>query len=219
MGKMFDENPVSTSSNLITSLLIKNASIADLSNLNTLGIGDPIEIKSKEATHQLDMQQFQQTVRRDKEGRYFVKLPWLEKQEILKENKLVAERRCTTTEKLIKEGRYVDYDAVSQEWLAENIIKEVSPSEENKIPCHYLPHRGVFKKNSTTNVRSVFDNSCRSGHSPSLKDVLEKEPNLLEKILPLLLRFRERLIGIISGIIKALQISIPEENQDCLGFL
>ncbi|XP_035221959.1 uncharacterized protein LOC118194854 [Stegodyphus dumicola] len=167
MGKMFDKNPVNTSANLITSLLIKNASIADLWNLDNLGIKDPVEIKSKEETHQLVMQQFQRTVRRDKEGCYIVKLLWLE-QEILKENKLVAERRCASTaEKLTKEGKYADYEAVFQECLAENITEEVPPEEEN-IPCHYLPHRGVLKKNSTTSVRPVFDASCSSGHSASL---------------------------------------------------
>ncbi|KFM69360.1 hypothetical protein X975_25441, partial [Stegodyphus mimosarum] len=95
-------------------------------------------------------------MRRDKEGWYIVKLPWLEEQGILKENKLVAEcRYASNAEKHIKEGRYADYDAVSHEWLADNITEEV-PSEEEKIPCHYLPHPGVFKKNSTISIRSVF---------------------------------------------------------------
>ncbi|XP_054713054.1 uncharacterized protein LOC129222564 [Uloborus diversus] len=166
------------------------------------------------------MKHFVETVKKDSKGRYVVRLPWLENKEVLAENKEIAEKRCLiTTQKLIKEGRFADYDNVFKEWLNENIIEEV-PTDELKNDAHYLPHRGVFKKDSTTNVRPVFDASCKSKNSFSLNQCLEKGPNLIEEVPPLLMRFRKREIGVVSDIRKAfLQISVAEEDQDYLRFL
>ncbi|XP_035217893.1 uncharacterized protein LOC118191201 [Stegodyphus dumicola] len=201
MGNMSEERFDETSSHLVTSLLIKNSSVADLWKLDIIG-------------------HFRKTVQRDENGRYIVKLPWLETYETLSENKDIAEKRCiTTTQKRLKEGKYNDYEAVFKEWLQETIIEEVPDSELGNL-CHYLPHRGIFKGNSTTKVRPVFDASCRSKNTLSLNDYLETGPNLIEKIPPLLMRFRQKEIGVVSDIKKAfLQISVAKEDQDFLRFI
>ncbi|XP_035204692.1 uncharacterized protein LOC118179635 [Stegodyphus dumicola] len=117
-----------------------------------------------------------------------------------------------------KKGKYDDYEAVFKEWLQETII-EVLDSELGN-PCHYLPHRGMFKGNSTTKVRPVFDASCRSKNSLSLNDCLETVPNLIENIPPLLMRFRQKEIGVVLDIKKPfLQISVAKEDQDFLRFI
>ncbi|XP_035216781.1 uncharacterized protein LOC118190213 [Stegodyphus dumicola] len=189
--------------------------------MDTIGIKDPTETRTKEETEQSILQHFRKTVQRDENGRYIVKLPWLETYETLSENKDIAEKRCiTTTQKLLKEGKYDDYEAVFNEWLQETIIEEV-PDSELGNPCHYLTHRGIFKGNSTMKVRPVFDASCRRKNSLSLKDCLETGPNLIEKIPPLLMRFRQKEIGVVSDIKKPpfLQISVAKEDQDFLRFI
>jgi len=96
----------------------------------------------------------------------------------------------------------------------------VSDDEETKR-CRYLPHRAVFKPESqTTLVKPVFDASCKTGRAPSLNEVLEKGPNMLELLSTILLRFRENKIGVIADIRKDFQIiEVNESDRDFLRFL
>ncbi|GFV62815.1 integrase catalytic domain-containing protein [Trichonephila clavipes] len=76
------------------------------------------------------------------------------------------------------EGRYMvgklsDYEEVFNEWENEDIIEKVESHQEIDEE-HYLPHRPVFKENSTTKVRPVFDGSAKEKNSPSINDCLEK---------------------------------------------
>jgi len=164
---------------------------------------------------------FQQTVTRSEEGRYSVCLPWAVTDPQIPSNREVAERRLVSmTAKLQSRGQYEEYQKVFDDWLAEDITEAVENDEKNKR-CHYLPHRAVFKPDSqTTPVRPVFDASCKAGRSPSLNEMLEKGPNLVELLPAVLLRFRENRIGVIADIRKAFQmIEVREADRDFLRFL
>ncbi|GFV91722.1 hypothetical protein TNCV_4762871 [Trichonephila clavipes] len=45
---------------------------------------------------------FVKTVDRDEEGRYIVKLPWIEAKEIVQDNRSVAEQHCIRTSQKLK---------------------------------------------------------------------------------------------------------------------
>ena len=100
------------------------------------------------------------------------------------------------------------------DWLDEVIIEVVDVAEKRN--SYDLPHRAVFKPDSqTTPVRPVFDASCKTGRSPSLNETLEKSPILIELIPTILLRFRQKRIGVISDIRKAFQmIEIIEKDRE-----
>jgi hypothetical protein len=102
-----------------------------------------------------------------------------------------AERKqcVTTTIRLLAEGRYNDYEAVFDEWVKDQVM-EILPEEELKILAYYLPHQGVFKKN-TTKIRLVFDASCRGKDAPFLNGCLEKGPNLIQHIHPVIMQFQK----------------------------
>ena len=69
-------------------------------------------------------------------------------------------------------------------------------------------------------MRPVFDASAREVGSPSLNDCLEEWPNLNELIPAVLLRFRERRMGVSADIKKAFsQISVNPVEGDYLRFL
>lgn len=152
--------------------------------------------------------------------RYEVHLTWISDQILLNSNKDVCKERLkSNTKKLLQKNQFEDYEAVLHQWIEDEVIEEV-PFNEIEKKSHYLPHRGVFKESSTTKVRPVFDASCRGKNSLSLNDCLEKGPNLLEEIPPILLRFRKEKIGVVSDIKKAfLQISIFKPDQEFLRFL
>ncbi|UYV65055.1 hypothetical protein LAZ67_3002993 [Cordylochernes scorpioides] len=114
----------------------------------------------------------------------------------------------------------IEYSTILQEWEREGLIERIEENRPQK-KGHYLPHRPVFKAESrTTPLRPVFDASCRSYNGLSLNDYLEKGPNLLEKIPEILIRFREKVIGVLADIRKAFQmITVQLQDQDFLRFL
>ncbi|XP_035206922.1 uncharacterized protein LOC118181829 [Stegodyphus dumicola] len=154
--------------------------------------------------------------------RYEVQLPWVTEKDCLSQNFDIARQRLnSTTHRLIQKGKFEDYENVFTDWLNEGIIEEV-PEHEMNNQCHYLPHKGVFKepRTSTTKLRPVFDASCKDKNSRSLNDCLEKGPNLMEQIIPRILRFRKNRIGVTSDIRKAfLQMSVNKSDRDFLRFL
>jgi len=97
-------------------------------------------------------------------------------------------------------------------------VEEVLENEERH--GEYSPHRGVFKDNSTTNMRPVFDASCKLMVGLSLNDCLSEGINMHELIPQIMLRFPLRRLGVISNIKQGfLQITVDKQDQDFLQFL
>ncbi|XP_074035654.1 uncharacterized protein [Leptinotarsa decemlineata] len=196
-------------------------SIADLWELDVLGIKEPANTTPKEIIDFKTEKYFKETVLQTDDGRYQVNLPWKEGHPKLSNNKEIAEARLlSTTKKLISLGKFEDYSKVFAEWESLGIIEEVRGDSIN-MPSHYLPHRAVIKENSiTTKIRPVFDASTKDNNGNSLNTCLEKGPNLLELIPSLLIKFRIGLIGVTSDIEKAfLQIGVNPNERDNLRFL
>ncbi len=207
----------------VLSMSFSCATVTELWSFDTLGIRDPIEMKTREERELATQNHFQKTVKRRPNGRYSVGLPWVDVGMSIPTNREVAFKRLeSATRKLQSQGKYDDYDVILKAWESEGIISKVDPMSSNeKKKIHYVPHRAVLKPESrTTPVRPVFDASCKVGRTPSLNDCLEKGPNLLELIPSILLRFRMGRIGVISDIRKAfLMIEINEEDRDSVRFL
>ncbi|GFT11589.1 DUF1758 domain-containing protein [Trichonephila clavipes] len=206
---------------LVHSLFTNREKISDLWELDSLRIKDPSEKKSKLELQDLALKHFENTVLRDDEGRYIVRIPWIEGNEKLEDHYSLAKGRLEKTVKTLKfTGRLFDYEQVFVDWEKEGIIEKIAQDEpKNGGKFHYLPHRPVFKENSTTEIRPVFDGSAHHGKSCSLNDCVEKGPNLIEMIPAILNRFRLGKIGVISDIRKAfLQISLHENDMNFLRF-
>ncbi|GFS98707.1 integrase catalytic domain-containing protein [Trichonephila clavipes] len=154
----------------LLSLHVSDLDISELWRLDTTGIKDLGENQSKRELEEAAKLHFLENVKRDHEGRYMKRL-----------------------EKLS------DYEEVFNEWENEDIIEKVESHQEIDEE-HYLPHRPVFKENSTTKVRPVFDGSAKEKNSPSINDCLEKGPNLIELIPSLINRFRFGKFGVIADI-------------------
>ncbi|GFX36423.1 integrase catalytic domain-containing protein [Trichonephila clavipes] len=124
----------------------------------------------------------------------------------------------STKRKLVSTGKVEACNGVFENWLSLGIIEKVSEAQSEKV--HYLPHRSVFKENSTTSLRPVVNATSHSAGSPSLNKCLSTGPNLIEIIPTVLDRFRKNCIAVISDIVKAfLQISIREKDCNFLRFL
>ncbi|XP_035231646.1 uncharacterized protein LOC118203475 [Stegodyphus dumicola] len=137
----------------------------------------------------------------------------------LPDKRSVAVKRLVLAKTKLKAANIFEaYDEVFKDWGHKGITEKV-PEQELKDKRHYLPHRGVFKENSTE-LRPVFYASCKQKGYPSLNGCSAKGPNLLNLLPANLLKFREREIGVISDTKKAsLQISVNKEDRDYLRFL
>ncbi|GBM26159.1 hypothetical protein AVEN_47538-1 [Araneus ventricosus] len=209
------------SSSTLMSLLVNDVNISDLWRLDTLNINDPAENQSRKELEEAAKEHFERSVKRDNEGRYIVSLPWIHDHPPLPDGRKIAERRLNSCIKALERAeKLVDYDDVFQDWQKESIIEEVDPMQEIKQGQHFLPHHPVFKENSTTKVRPVFDGSAKERNTPSINDCLEKGPNLVELIPSLINRFRVGKYGVIADIKKAfLQIGLQERDRPYLRFL
>ncbi|GFW08013.1 integrase catalytic domain-containing protein [Trichonephila clavipes] len=223
MGKLSCESKFELENSLLVhSLFTNREKISDLWELDSLGIKDPSEKKSKLELQDLALKHFENTVLRDDEGRYIVSIPSIEGNEKLEDHYSLAKGRLEKTVKTLKfTGRLFDYEQVFVDCEKEGIIEKTAQDEpKNGGKFHYLPHRPVFKENSTTNICPVFDGSAHHRKSCSLNDCVEKRPHLIEMIRAILNRFRLGKIGVISDIRKAfLQISLHENDMNCLRFL
>ncbi|XP_055938027.1 uncharacterized protein LOC129968199 [Argiope bruennichi] len=219
-GKVPENEMSSCNAMLVASLFVKEMDISQLWRLDSLGIQDPSEQKTKEELHKASMEHFLRTVKVDEEERFLVSLPWLDGHLPLPDNfNLALKGLQVTTHKLKKENLFQEYGDVFKEWEREGIIEEV-PQEEIKSACHYLPHRHVVKPNNTTKIRPVFKASSKQKGAVSLNDCLEKGLNLIELIPSMLTRFRLYRFGISADIRKAfLQISLYKEDRNFLRFL
>ncbi|GFX00042.1 integrase catalytic domain-containing protein [Trichonephila clavipes] len=223
MGKLSCESKFKLENSLLVySLFTNREEISNLWELDSIGIKNPSEKKSKLELQDLALKHFENTILRDNEGRYIVSIPWIEGNEKLEDHYSLAKGRLEKTVKTVKfTGRLFDYEQVFVDWEKEGIIEKIAQDEpKNGGKFHYFPHRPVFKKNSTTKIRPMFDGSAHHGKSCSLNDCVERGPNLIEMIPAILNRFRLGKIGVISVIRKAfLRISLHEDDMNFLRFL
>ncbi|XP_035712900.1 uncharacterized protein LOC110856386 [Folsomia candida] len=183
-------------------------------------VGGRVPVVSESKCEEVAKQHFQENVTKDDDGRFCVALPWKNGEQKMSSNRVVAEKRLeSATKNLVKEGYLEKYNKVFRDWEMDGVIEAVK--EESCDNAHYLPHRAVIKPESaTTPVRPVFDGSCKFGRNPSLNDLLEVGPNLLESVPSILLRFRRGRFGVTADIRKAfLMVGVRERDRDYLRFL
>ncbi|GFQ67533.1 integrase catalytic domain-containing protein [Trichonephila clavata] len=147
-----------SASEVLLSLHVRDLKICDLWSLDLLGIKEPSISQSKSEIEEAVKDHFVLSLRRDDEGRYQVSLPWLEVHPELSDNRNIAERRLKScVRSLQKRNCLQEYENIFKEWVSEKIIEPVEPEELAREKGHFLPHRLVFKENSTTRIRPVFE--------------------------------------------------------------
>ncbi|GBN95490.1 hypothetical protein AVEN_59306-1 [Araneus ventricosus] len=223
VGKLLTGNIKHISGSLVAAQTLLEWAVMDLWNLDSLCIKEDSAKRTKTETQELALEHFRETVSRDSTGRYKVNLPWLDGDPPLHDNKELAEKRLKYTIKSLKSmNRLNEYQEVFNQRENEGIIEQINPDKINPegLGIHYLPHRAVFKDNSTTKERPVFDGSAKTRNTVSINECIEKGPNLIEMIPAILNRFRWGKIGVISEIKQALlQIALNESDRDVLQFM
>ncbi|XP_076661119.1 uncharacterized protein LOC143364992 [Halictus rubicundus] len=135
---------------------------------------------------------FRNTTRRDKDGRYNVRIPFKSNVNELGTSRAQAERRLYSVEK--KLTRHSELREQYAEFMLEyETLGHMSRIEQGtqEQSAYYLPHHAVFKEGSTTTkLRVVFDGSAKSSSGLSLNDTQLVGPTVQSDLISILIRFR-----------------------------
>lgn len=201
----------------LISMFMAEDEVKKLWSLDVIGIKDPIEKLTEIQEEAAAKKTFKDGLKRGADGRYSVKLPWVDGIPNISNNKKIAQNRLMSASKRLDVNKqFKAYDDIFKSWYEEGIIERVNENENG----HYLPHHPVFKDSLTTPVRPVFDASCKARNNYSLNDCLYKGPNYLESLPSMLIKFRMKTVGVLSDVRKAfLMIEVDEADREYLKFL
>ena len=203
-----------------------DAKIKLLEDLSFLSDKEMLGVKANEMHHsdKICLENFKREVEYDPiKKRYTVALPFKNNKKLLPNNEWIALKRTQILQRaFMNDKNYgLAYAAQIQNLLVADFIEEVLPYTEVGNIIHYLPHRGIIKKdNKTTSLRIVMDASCKANASSlSLNDCLYTGPNLIVSMCFLLLKFRRERYGCTADIEKAfLNLLIRIMDRDALRF-
>ncbi|XP_018376447.1 PREDICTED: uncharacterized protein LOC108769758 [Trachymyrmex cornetzi] len=133
---------------------------------------------------------FMETVSRNDDSRYTVRLPFRKIDKHLGVLRAIAFRCLLSLERKLEANVTLKtaYMQVIDDYLKLGHMSRVSDSEEKG---YYMPHHAVIKDASnTTKVRVVFDASAKTNNGMSLNDLLMVGPTIQNKLVAHLIRFR-----------------------------
>jgi hypothetical protein len=157
------------------------------------------------------------------DGHYKMDIPFDKEPPELPNNICMAERRLQHLKQRLQRDPELHrrYSAGMQDLLQKNFAEKVSDEELAASPgkTWYLPHHNVINSNKPDKLRIVFDCSAEYAGTSLNKSVLQG-PDLTNKLLGVLLRFREEPIAVMADIEAMFhQVRVSEKDRDVLRFL
>ncbi|XP_055543437.1 uncharacterized protein LOC129728988 [Wyeomyia smithii] len=138
---------------------------------------------------------------RDDDGKFIVRLPFLDSSSLLGDSRQIAEKRLSHIERKLQRNPHLklEYHAFLREYLESGHMTLIENPPNDAI---YLPHHCVVKESSsTTKYRVVYDAAAKTTSGLSLNDILMAGAVLQDSLVDILLRFRFPLI-VFTGDIK-----------------
>lgn len=137
-------------------------------------------------------QNYIETTRRNKVGRYIVTLPFKKCEELGDSRNIALAQFYRMERKLMKTPEIKElYDKTILEYLELGHMRKVSAQDINKTPNYYLPHHAVIRPEKVTSkLRVVFNASSPTSNKRSLNDNLLAGPILQQDIVLQVLKWR-----------------------------
>ncbi len=153
-------------------------------------------------------------------GHYELPVPWKPDVKFPNNYVVAVSRLKSLLKSLEKRGLMTAYDQEMKKMVESGYAEPVPVVDmQNTGKVWYLPHQAVISEKKPGKVRIVFD--CAAKYDgESLNDKAYQGPDLNNKLLNVLLRFRENTIAITADI-EAMynQVRIPSSDRDALRFL
>ncbi|XP_049315839.1 uncharacterized protein LOC125779244 [Bactrocera dorsalis] len=120
------------------------------------------------------LKQYEETTKRDADGRFIVEIPFKKHKE-LKESRKKAVARIISMEKKFSKLKE-EYIKFIKEYIDLGHMRKVDDKQKGK---YYFPHQAVIPENNiTTKLRVVFDASAKTSNGRSLNDIMCTGPKL-----------------------------------------
>ena len=184
----------------------------------------PTDANNISSDEQLAITHFQDTFRRDSDGRYIAALLFKEFPPSLGQSRPMAAKCLEQNQRiLLKKDKWCDFQGAVDEYQVLDHAEVVPQSDLKKLPsdAFYLPMHGVEKEASTTTeLRIVFDASAKTTSGYSLNDQLLTGPNLYPLLTNVLMKFRLHRIGMSADISKMFrELSLRKADRDWHRYL
>ena len=156
------------------------------------------------------------------DGHYTVPVPWKDGNLVLPDNKCMAKKRLESNMRKLQHKDMVKvYDVNLNKMLTDGYAEVVPNVENNGVTYRrwYLPHHAVISPAKPGKVRIVFD--CAAKYAGiSLNGLCHQGPDLVNKLLHVLLRFRQYRYAVMADVESMYhQVRIPDRDRDCFRFL
>ena len=128
----------------------------ELCRLDVLGLQDT-PIGDQNVVHQ----EFLEQLKRHRDGWYETAFPWKGDHPPLPNNETGSPKRLGSQQRLKRNGKIEDYDAIIQDQLREGIVEEAEMAAKGREL--YIPHKAVIRENAeTTKMRIVYNASAKA---------------------------------------------------------
>ena len=154
-------------------------------------------------------------------GHYELDIPFKQTPPTLPDNKKMAERRLGYLRRKMENNPEFGekYKAGMQEYIKEGYAEKVDDEQGPAGLTWYIPHHAVFSAKKPDKLRIVFD--CAAAQKGvSINNAVHRGPDFTNKMLGVLLRFREKPYVIVSDV-QAMyhQVRVTPAHRDALRFL
>ncbi len=182
--------------------------------------------ESDTSSEQIWLHEFYKTIRQTATGRVVVPIPKRAgfPPSNYSPNTATSKIRLKSVYRILeKQDRFADaYKAIVDDWVKKGILSETSEEELKRKGVHYieLPHHAVIRKESvSTPVRVVIAGNAADTGMASANDHFDPGPNLLPKLVQVLIRWRAHGHFVVGDVSKAfLQVLLHEDDQHRLIF-
>ena len=154
------------------------------------------------------------------DGHYQVPIPWKPGTQFPNNYGMAASRLESLRRNLDKRGLTERYEAEMEKLLDKGYAEEVPRAPVNGLhKLWYLPHQPVLNDKKPDKLRLVFDCAAKF-RGQSLNDKAYQGPDINNKLIDVLLRFRQHSCAVMADV-EAMynQVIIPEDDRDALRFL
>ncbi len=151
---------------------------------------------------------------------YVLPIPWRDNTRLQDNRDAAISRLTSLTKSLNKRGIMDRYRQELEKLVEKNYAEEVPAEEVNRDKdVWYLPHHAVMNDKKPDKLRIVFDCAAKF-KGESLNSRCLKGPDLNNKLLHVLLRFREHQYAVTSDI-EAMyyQVKVDKRNRNALRFI
>lgn len=141
---------------------------------------------------------FSQSTERDKNGRFIVRIPFIDGDIELGESRAIASQRFNQLERRFNRDPDLreKYNEFMKEYLELGHMREATIFER-RARGYYIPHHAVTKR-----FRVVFDASCATSNGKSVNDIQLPGPNRQEHLFVIIMRFRFHKIVVTTDVRK-----------------